>query len=71
MQGLKTFTDVDMQQTSGEDSCHQICRVLKMDASVRVDSLVFMHNMPCGNTLLTAGSHGGGQTRRSAVHTRA
>ena len=31
-----------MQQTSDVDFCHQIFRVLKMDASVPVDSRVFM-----------------------------
>ena len=41
MQGLKTFVGVDMQQTSDEDFCGQIFRVLKMDASVPVDSKVF------------------------------
>ena len=42
MEGLKMFADVDMQQTSTEDFCRQIFRVLKMDASVPVDSRVFM-----------------------------
>ena len=40
--GLKRLAGVDMQQTSDEDYCRQIFRVLKMDASVRVDSRVFM-----------------------------
>ena len=56
MQGLKRFAGVDIQQTSDEHCCRQIFRVLKMDASVPVDSRVFMRNVPCGNTLLTAGS---------------
>ena len=42
MQGLKRFAGVDMQQTSDEDFCRQIFRVLKMDASVPVYSRVFM-----------------------------
>ena len=42
MQGLKTFPGVDIQQTSDEDFCRQIFRVLKMDASVPVDSRAFM-----------------------------
>ena len=35
--GLETFAGVDVQQTSDADFCHQIFRVLKMDASVPVD----------------------------------
>ena len=54
--GLKQFAGVDVQETSGVDFFHQIFRVLKMDASVPVDSRVFMQNVPCENTLLTAGS---------------
>ena len=42
MQGLRTFAGVDIQQTSDKDFCRQIFRVLKMDASVPVDSRVFM-----------------------------
>ena len=42
MQGLRRFAGVDMQQTSDEGFCRQIFRVLKMDASVPVDSTVFM-----------------------------
>ena len=42
MQGLKSFAGVDMQQTSDEDFCRQIFRVLKMDVSVPVDGRVFM-----------------------------
>ena len=33
LQGLKRYAGVDMQQTSDEDFCLQIFRVLKMDAS--------------------------------------
>ena len=40
MQGLNRFAGVDMQQTSDKDFCRQIFRVLKMDASVPVDSRV-------------------------------
>ena len=40
--GLETFAGVNMQQTSGVDFCHQIFRVLKMNASVPVDSRVYM-----------------------------
>ena len=42
MQGLKRLAGVDMRQASDEDFCRQIFRVLKMDASVPVDSRVFM-----------------------------
>ena len=40
--GLEKFAGVDVQQTSDVDFCRQIFRVLKMDASVPVDSRVFM-----------------------------
>ena len=55
MQGLTFFAGVDVQRASDEDFRRQILRVLEMDASVPVDSTVFMQNVPCGNTLLTAG----------------
>ena len=42
MQGLKIFAGVDMRQTSDKEFCLQILRVLKMDASVPVDSRVLM-----------------------------
>ena len=42
MQGLKRFFGVDVQQTSDEDFCRPIFRMLKMDAGVPVDSRVFM-----------------------------
>ena len=42
MQGLKRFAGVDMQQTNDEGFCRQVFHVLKMDASVPVDSRVFM-----------------------------
>ena len=38
---LKIFAGVHIQQTSDEEFCRQIFRVLKMDASVPVDSRVF------------------------------
>ena len=52
MQGLKRFAGVDMQQTRDEGFCRQIFRVLKMDASVPVDSRVLMQKtcpaeIPC------------------------
>ena len=43
--GLQTFAGVDVQQTSDVDSCRQIFRVLKMDASVPVGSSVFMQKL--------------------------
>ena len=42
LQGLKRFAGDDMQQTSDECFCRQIFRVLRMDASVPVDSSVFL-----------------------------
>ena len=42
LQGLKRFVGVDEQQTIDEDFCRQIFRALNMDASVPVDSRVFM-----------------------------
>ena len=56
MQGLKTFAGVDMQQTSDEDFCRHIFRVLKMDASMPVDSRVIMQKRALRKYLLTAGS---------------
>ena len=40
--GLEKFAGVDVQQTSDVDFWRQIFRMLKMDASVTVDSRVFM-----------------------------
>ena len=54
--GLEKFAGVDVRQTSDVDFCRQIFRVLKMDASVPVDSRVFMQKRARENTLLTAGS---------------
>ena len=45
MQGLKRFAGVDIQLTSDEDFCRQIFRVLKMDASVPVDSRVVLQKL--------------------------
>ena len=42
MQGLIRFAGVDMHQTNDENFCRQIFLVLKMDASVSVDSRVLM-----------------------------
>ena len=41
MQDLQTYASVHVQQTSDEDFCRQIFRVLKIDASVPVDNRVF------------------------------
>ena len=53
----KPFAGVDVQQPSDMDFCHQIFLVLKMDASVPVDSRVFMQKRAlrkyladCGHT---------------------
>ena len=54
--GLEKFAGVDVQQTSDVDFCRQIFRVLKMDASVPVDSRVFMQKCALRKTVLTAGS---------------
>ena len=40
--GLKTFAGVDVKQACDVEFCRQIFRVLKMNASVPVDSRVFM-----------------------------
>ena len=40
--GLETFAGIDVHQTSDVEFCRQIFRVLKMDASVPVDSRVLM-----------------------------
>ena len=42
LQGLKRFAGVGMQRTSDEDVCRQVFPVLYMDASVPVDSRVFV-----------------------------
>ena len=55
MQGLKTFAGIDMQQTNDEDFCRQIFRVLKMDASVPVDSRVFMQERALRKFLFDSG----------------
>ena len=55
LQGLKTFAAVDVQQTNAEDFCRQIFRVLKMDASVPVDSRVFMQKRALRKYLADSG----------------
>ena len=55
MQGLKTFAGVDMQQTSDEDFCRQIFRVLKTGASVPVDSRVFLQKRALRKYLADSG----------------
>ena len=44
-----------MQQTSDVDSCRQIFRVLKMDASVPVGSSVFMQKLALRKYLADSG----------------
>ena len=55
MHTLKRFAGVDMQQTGDEDFCRQIFRVLKMDASVPVDSRVFMQKRALRKYLADSG----------------
>ena len=55
LQGLKRFAGVDMQQTSGEDFCRQIFRVLMMDTSVPVESRVFMQKHALRKCLADSG----------------
>ena len=49
------FAGVDMQQTSYEDFCRQIFRVLKVDAGVPVDSRVFMQKRALRKYLADSG----------------
>ena len=44
--GFKRFAGVSVQQTNDEHFCRQIFRVLKMDASVPVNSRLFIRK-PC------------------------
>ena len=55
--GLEKFAGVDVQQTSDVpvDFCRQIFRVLKMDASVPVDSRVFMQKRALRKYLADSG----------------
>ena len=53
--GLEKFAGVDVQQTSDVDFCRQIFRVLKMDASVLVDSRVFMQKCALRKYLADSG----------------
>ena len=55
MEGLKIFSGVDMQQTSDEDLAAIYSRVLKMDASVPVDSKVFMQERSVRKYLADSG----------------
>ena len=62
--GLKIFPVFDVQQTSDEDFCRQVFRMMKMDASVPVDSRVF--DKICAAQKKRA--HGSEEARRSVVH---
>ena len=53
--GLERFAGVDAQQTSDVDFCRQVFRVLKMDASVPVDSRVFMQKRTLRKYLANSG----------------
>ena len=53
--GLDKFVDVNVQLTSDIDFCRQIFRVLKMDASVPVDSRVFMQKRALQKYLADSG----------------
>ena len=55
LQGLKTSASVDVQQTNDEDFCCHIFRVMKMDASVPVDSRVFMQKRALRKYLADSG----------------
>ena len=55
MQGLENFFGVNMQQTSDDDFCRQIFRVLKMDANVPVDSRVSMRKRALWKYLADSG----------------
>ena len=56
--GLERFARVDVQQTSDVEFCRQIFRVLKMDASVPVDSRVFMKKRSLRKYLADSGLTG-------------
>ena len=55
---FEKFAGVDVQQTSDVDFCRQIFRVLKMDASVPVDSRVFMPKRALRECLADSGLAG-------------
>ena len=55
MKGLQTFAGVDMQQTSDVDFYDQLFRVLKMDASVPVNSRVFIQKLALRKYLADSG----------------
>ena len=56
--GLEKFAGVDVQQTSDVGFCRLIFRVLKMDASVPVDSKVFMQKRALRKYLADSGLTG-------------
>ena len=53
--GLETFAGVVVQQTSDVDFCRHMFRVLKIDASVPVDSRVFMQKRTLRKCLADSG----------------
>ena len=53
--GFENFAGVDVQQKSDVVFCRQISRVLKMDASVPVDSRVFMRKRTLRKYLADSG----------------
>ena len=53
--GLEAFAGVDVQQTSDVHFCRQIFRVLKVDASVPVDSRAFMQKRALQKYLADSG----------------
>ena len=55
MQGLTKSAGGNMQQTSDEDFCRQLFRMLKMDADVTVDSTVFMQKCALRKCLADSG----------------
>ena len=57
--GLEKFAGVDVPQTSDVVFCRQIFRALKMDASVPVDSRVFMQTCAPDNRLMDVVKPGG------------
>ena len=55
MQWLPNFAGIHMQQTGKEDLCGQIFRVMKMDTSVPVDSMVFIQKRALRKYLVDGG----------------
>ena len=68
MEGLNRFAGVGMQQTIDEEFRRRILHMLKMDASVPVDSRVFMQKRALRKIPCSQRAHGGGKASRSAVH---